>query len=114
MSMVKLVVDFENTSKIWWEEGGRDLWEGMLEGFDNHSVLLEHSIAESWLAEAAMFTVPSLVSRPPLLPAFAKPRSRSSSTALSISPSASPRARLQSIMPAPVLSRSALTDLADI
>ena len=53
MSMVKLVVDFENTSKTWWEEGGRDLWEGMLEGFDNHSVLLEESIAESWLVEAA-------------------------------------------------------------
>ena len=55
MSMVKLTVDFENTSKEWWEEGGRDLWEGMLEGFDNHSVLLERSIAESWLAQAAKF-----------------------------------------------------------
>ena len=56
MSMVRLAVDFENTNKEWWEAGGRDLWEGMLEGFDNHSVLLERSIAESWLAQAAMLT----------------------------------------------------------
>ena len=53
MSMVKLAIDFENTSRTWWDEGGRDLWEGMLEGFDNNSVLLERSIAESWVAEAA-------------------------------------------------------------
>jgi hypothetical protein len=53
MSMVRLAIDFENTSQTWWDEGGRDLWEGMLEGFDNNSVLLERSIAESWLAEAA-------------------------------------------------------------
>ena len=56
MSMVRLAIDFENTNKEWWEAGGRDLWEGMLEGFDNHSVLLERSIAESWLAQAAKLT----------------------------------------------------------
>ena len=56
MSMVRLAIDFENTNKEWWEAGGRDLWEGMLEGFDNHSVLLERSIAESWLAQAAELT----------------------------------------------------------
>ena len=56
MSMVRLTVDFEDTSETWWDAGGRDLWEGMLEGFDNHSVLLEQSIAESWLAEAAKLT----------------------------------------------------------
>ena len=57
MSMVKLTIDFENTSQTWWDEGGRDLWEGMLEGmlegFDNNSVLLERSLAESWVSEAA-------------------------------------------------------------
>ena len=53
MSMVKLAIDFENTNRAWWDDGGRDLWESMLEGFDNNSVLLERSIAESWIAEAA-------------------------------------------------------------
>jgi len=50
--MVKLSVDFENPAKIWWEQGGRDLWEGITEGFDGSSVILEEDLAESWLTSA--------------------------------------------------------------
>jgi hypothetical protein len=50
--MVRLSVDFENTSKIWWEQGGQDLWDGITEGFDGSSVVVDESLAESWLEAA--------------------------------------------------------------
>lgn len=49
---VRLAIDFENTSRAWWENGGRELWEGLSEGFDDNSVVVEESVASSWLAEA--------------------------------------------------------------
>ena len=55
-SMVRLVIDFENPATQWWEQGGRDLWESIVEGFENNGVLLEQTLAESWLAQAA--TIP--------------------------------------------------------
>ena len=58
--------------------------------------------------------MPSVASRPPILRALSPRRTRSSSTALSTSPSVSSSAFLQSIMPAPVLSRSSLTCLAEM
>src|SRR6478736_6802914 len=57
-------------------------------------------------------TRPSVVARSARLPACAMPFSRSSVRAASISPSVSCSARLQSIMPAPVASRSSLTRAA--
>ena len=51
--MVRLVIDFENSAPEWWENGGRDLWESVVEGFDNSDVLLEESLAQSWLRQAA-------------------------------------------------------------
>jgi hypothetical protein len=51
--MVKLAIDFENPSPKWWDGGGRDLWEAILEGFDNNSVVVDRGIADSWLVEAA-------------------------------------------------------------
>jgi len=50
--MIRLSVDFENTAATWWEQGGRELWEGITEGFDGSSVVLERSLAESWLDSA--------------------------------------------------------------
>ena len=50
--LVKLAIDFENPAKLWWESGGRALWESLLESFDNSSVVVEESIARSWLIEA--------------------------------------------------------------
>jgi hypothetical protein len=51
--MVRLAIDFENPAEEWWEGGGRDLWESVVEGFENNSALLDRSVAESWLAHAA-------------------------------------------------------------
>lgn len=51
--MVKLAIDFENPGREWWENGGRDLWEAILEGFDNNAVVVEAALADSWLAQAA-------------------------------------------------------------
>lgn len=51
--MVRLAVDFEFGSRIWWENGGQDLWDGITEGFDGSSVVLDESIADSWLAGAS-------------------------------------------------------------
>ncbi len=51
--MVRLSVDFENPSPEWWENGGRDLWDALVEGFDNNDVILERALADSWLAQAA-------------------------------------------------------------
>jgi hypothetical protein len=50
--MVRLAVDFENPSRQWWDGGGRELWEGITEDFDGHSVVLEESLADSWLTAA--------------------------------------------------------------
>ncbi len=52
---------------------------------------------------------PSAATRPAFLAAFDRPFLRSQSTAASMSPSVSPSAALQSIMPAPVVSRRSLT-----
>lgn len=53
MPVLKLLVDFENPGETWWESGGRDLWESLLGGFDESAVVVDESIARSWLAEAA-------------------------------------------------------------
>src|ERR1700730_16315051 len=55
---------------------------------------------------------PSAATRPALLAAAAKPFFLSQSTAASMSPPLSPSALLQSIIPAPVFSRSSLTSAA--
>ncbi len=52
--MVKLAIDFENPASGWWESGGRELWESVAEGFDTSQIVLERSLADSWLAQAAM------------------------------------------------------------
>ena len=53
MAMVRLAIDFDNPGKEWWENGGQDYWDALIEGFDNNDVLLEQSIADSWLSQAA-------------------------------------------------------------
>ena len=45
--MIKISIDFECAAEEWWEGGGRELWESLVEGFDNNSVLLDESIADS-------------------------------------------------------------------
>jgi hypothetical protein len=50
--MVRLSVDFEHTSRTWWENGGQELWDGITEGFDGSSVVVDDDLAQSWLTEA--------------------------------------------------------------
>ena len=51
--MVKLAIEFENPAPEWWENGGRDLWEALAEAFDGNTILVDESVADSWLAQAA-------------------------------------------------------------
>ena len=53
MALVRLAIDFENPAEEWWQGGGRDLWQSIAEGFDDASVVLEDSLARSWLEQAA-------------------------------------------------------------
>ena len=50
--MIRLAVDFEHPSRRWWENGGQDLWDGITEGFDGSSVVLDDDLAASWLSSA--------------------------------------------------------------
>ena len=52
-SMVRLAIDFENPATDWWENGGRVLWESIIEGFENNAALLERTLAESWIEQAS-------------------------------------------------------------
>ena len=71
--LVKLAIDFECPARQWWDGGGRALWETLLESFDNTSVVVEESIARSWLAEAAR--IPGWLGGPEYAPSpvFLKP-----------------------------------------
>jgi hypothetical protein len=51
--MKRLSVDFEHASRLWWESGGQELWDGITSGFDECAVTLDDDVADSWLAEAA-------------------------------------------------------------
>jgi probable phosphoglycerate mutase len=51
--VVRLAVDFEFPSREWWENGGRELWEGVAEGADAAKVIVDEDLARSWLAQAA-------------------------------------------------------------
>jgi hypothetical protein len=50
--LVRLGIDYENPATLWWESGGRELWEGIAEDAEASSIVVEESIASSWLAEA--------------------------------------------------------------
>jgi hypothetical protein len=52
LTLVRLAVDFEFTSRTWWDEGGDDLWQGIAEGFDGSSVVVDEPLANSWLEQA--------------------------------------------------------------
>ena len=51
--MLRLSVDFEHPSRTWWEGGGQELWDGITGGFEESSIVVEDSLAKSWLEEAA-------------------------------------------------------------
>src|SRR5580692_9334432 len=85
----------------------------------NSGVLATKSVSQfsststpSWVPWSSAVTKPLAAVRAARLPASLTPLTRSSSTAFSKSPSVSASAFLQSIMPAPVWSRSRLTSVA--
>ena len=51
--MVKLAIDYEFTSRTWWESGGQELWDAVCESFDGGGVVIDDSLASSWLAQAS-------------------------------------------------------------
>ena len=53
MTLVRLSIDFENTARHWWDSGGRELWESLLDEPDAGNVVVDEAIARSWLAQAA-------------------------------------------------------------
>jgi len=48
----RLAIDFEFSSRTWWENGGQELWEAVTEGFDGSGVVVDDDLAESWLIQA--------------------------------------------------------------
>lgn len=50
---VRLSIDYEHPSRRWWESGGQDLWDAILESPDGKDVILDEALADSWLAQAA-------------------------------------------------------------
>ena len=52
MALLRLSVDFEFPSRTWWESGGQELWDGLVEAFDGSSVLADEGLVGSWLSQA--------------------------------------------------------------
>jgi hypothetical protein len=48
----KLAIDFEFSSRDWWENGGQELWDAVTEGFDGSKVIVDDDLARSWLERA--------------------------------------------------------------
>lgn len=51
--LVRLGIDFENPAREWWANGGGELWESIAESRDASSIVVDESIAKSWLEQAA-------------------------------------------------------------
>jgi len=49
--MIRLAVDFEHPSRVWWEQGGQALWDAINEDGEA-SVILDETVAKSWLEQA--------------------------------------------------------------
>jgi len=50
--LVRLAIDYEHESRRWWDNGGQDLWEAILESEGAKDVILDQALADSWLAQA--------------------------------------------------------------
>jgi len=51
--MLRLNIDYEFSSRTWWENGGQELWDALRESFDSGGVLVEEHFANSWLEQAS-------------------------------------------------------------
>lgn len=52
MALIRLVIDYEFSSREWWEGGGQDLWEALADTSGTAVVVLEESLADAWLDQA--------------------------------------------------------------
>lgn len=52
MALVRLAIDYEFSSREWWEKGGQDLWEAIADASGAAVVILDDALADSWLAQA--------------------------------------------------------------
>ena len=50
-AMMKLSIDFEHPSREWWDAGGQELWEGIIEEAGASSVVLDDDLAALGLAD---------------------------------------------------------------
>src|SRR4026207_2154031 len=50
--MKKLSIDFEFSSRAWWENGGQGVWAAVTEGFDGRKGIVDAELASSWLERA--------------------------------------------------------------
>jgi hypothetical protein len=50
--MVRLAIDFEFPSRLWWESGGQELWDGVCDSPDGGGVVIDDDLATSWMAQA--------------------------------------------------------------
>jgi len=48
----RLAIDFEFSSRTWWDSGGQELWDAVTEGFDGSGVVVDDDLADSWVAQA--------------------------------------------------------------
>jgi hypothetical protein len=50
--MMKLVIDFEHTSRRWWDAGGKALWDAITDEPGAGKVVVDEDLAASWIAQA--------------------------------------------------------------
>jgi hypothetical protein len=50
--LVRLAIDYEHPGRRWWEGGGQDLWDGLLESPGDKDVVVDEALARSWVAQA--------------------------------------------------------------
>ncbi len=51
--LMRLAIDFEHPGRDWWENGGQELWDAILESPGSPDVVLDEALARSWVDQAA-------------------------------------------------------------
>ncbi len=51
--LVRIAIDYEHPGRRWWENGGQELWEALLESPGANDVIVDESLAHSWVSQAA-------------------------------------------------------------
>ena len=51
--LLRLAIDYEHPGRRWWESGGQELWDAILESPGATDVVLDRGLAESWVEQAS-------------------------------------------------------------